>query len=347
MDVALFDYHLPLDLIAQRPAERRDQSRLLRLDRASGTVEHRAFGELPQLLRPGDLVMLNDTRVIPARLLLRRQSGARIDGLFLRARDDGCWEMLLRGRGRIRADEALLVEGAEGQTLLLKESAGEGLWLVLPQPGVESQELLARAGHPPLPPYIERKEVCDEIERLDRERYQTVYARQPGAVAAPTAGLHFTPEILDELRRRDIETVYLTLHVGLGTFKPVTAGQVEEHRMHGERFSLPQATAEAARRARAEGRRVVAVGTTVVRVLESVVRCGGLRQAEGETDLFIYPPFEFRVVEALVTNFHLPRSTLLMLASAFAGREFLLRAYRAAIEQKYRFYSYGDACLIE
>lgn len=347
MDVSLFDYHLPVELIAQRPAARRDESRLLRLDRASGAVEHHRFSRLPSLLRPGDLLVLNDTRVIPARLTLRRKTGARIDGLFLRVADGGRWEMMLRGRGRIRQGEALQVEGAEQQTLTLLERAADGLWLVEPGPQVDPEALLATVGRAPLPPYIRREAADGDLDREDRTRYQTVFARMPGAVAAPTAGLHFTPELLASFQQRGIQLVYLTLHVGPATFRPVTADRVEDHHMHGERFSLPGATADVVRRARSEGRRVVAVGTTTVRVLESVIRGAGLRETEGETDLFIYPPFEFRAVDALVTNFHLPRSTLLMLASAFAGREVLLRAYQEAIERGYRFYSYGDACLIE
>jgi S-adenosylmethionine:tRNA ribosyltransferase-isomerase len=347
MDVSLFDYWLPAERIAQRPADRRDRSRLLRLDRASGSLGHHHFVELPAILRPGDLVVLNDTRVLPARLVLRRRTGSRVDGLFVRALADGCWEMMLRGRGRIRAGETLGVEGDAAQSIELLAPGGEGLWRVAPRPAVEAADLLDRAGGAPLPPYIQRKEADAPLGRLDRERYQTVYAEVPGAIAAPTAGLHFTAELLAALASRGIETAHLTLHVGLGTFKPVTAARVEDHRMHAERFHLPGATAEAVRRARGEGRRVVAVGTTTVRVLESAARSGGLREAEGETDLFIYPPFQFEAVDALLTNFHLPRSTLLMLVAAFAGREPLLRAYQAAIDEGYRFYSYGDACLIE
>lgn len=348
METSLFDYHLPVDRIAQRPADRRDQSRLMLLDRATGAIEDRQFSQLPTLLRPGDLLVANDTKVLPARLSLRRLTGSQIEGLFLQAAADGHWEMMIRGRGRIHPGETVAVAGAEGQTLVLVDSLGEGLWRVRPEPAVDHQDLLRRVGRAPLPPYIQRKTSDQALDAQDRERYQTVFADQPGAVAAPTAGLHFTPELIAELKRRDILTVPLTLHVGLGTFKPVTAQRVEDHRLHGERYRLPAATATAVRNARAEGRRIVAVGTTVVRVLESLAAArAGFHQAEGETDLFIYPPFEFRVVGALITNFHLPKSSLLMLVSAFAGREFILRAYHEAISRGYRFYSYGDACFIE
>jgi len=347
METSLFDYYLPHDRIAQHPSDRREQSRLLRIDRASGAVEHRRFLDLPRLLRPGDLLVLNDTRVLPARLTLRRGTGARIDGLFVRALADGRWEMLLRGRGRLRPGEALVVDGAAEQGMQLIERGDDGVWTVAADPAVDPAALLDRVGRAPLPPYIRRPHADEALGRADLERYQTVFARQPGAIAAPTAGLHFTPELIEDIRRREIGIAYLTLHVGLGTFKPVTAERVEDHRMHGERFSLSAATAEAVAAARREGRRVVAVGTTAVRVLEHVAREGGFRESEGETALFIHPPFEFRAVDALITNFHLPRSTLLMLVSAFAGRELVLRAYQEAIDAEYRFYSYGDACLIE
>jgi S-adenosylmethionine:tRNA ribosyltransferase-isomerase len=347
MDTSLFDYQLPSDAIAQKPVDIRPQSRLLRLDRATGSLSHHRFLELPSLLRTGDLLVLNDTRVLPARLTLRRETGSRIDSLYVRTLTDGRWEMMLRGRGRIREGETLRVEGAEGQSLRLDANAGEGLWTATPQPPAEAPALLAKVGRMPMPPYIERREQVGDLDQLDAERYQTVYARESGAVAAPTAGLHFTTELLEELRQRGIQAAYLTLHVGLGTFKPVAAERVEDHPMHPERFHLPAATATAVSRARSEGRRVVAVGTTTVRVLESIGHAQGLGDISGETNLFIYPPYKFRVVDALITNFHLPRSTLLMLVAAFAGREFLLSAYRAAIDAGYRFYSYGDACLIE
>lgn len=347
MDTSLFDYRLPAEAIAQAPADRRDASRLMRLCRTSGTIDHHRFAELPDLLRPGDLMVFNDTRVVPARLAMRRRTGSRIDGLFLRRLDDGRWEVMLRGRGRLKEGESLVIDGAGEQSLRLDAHQGEGLWVVTPQPDADPHDLLRRVGRTPLPPYIDRRSADEPTSAMDAERYQTVFARHDGAVAAPTAGLHFTPEVIGRLGQRDIELAYLTLHVGLGTFRPVTADRVEDHRMHSERFELPAATAEAIRRAKAQGRRIVAVGTTSVRVLETVARRGPLAPCAGETNLFIYPPFEFKLVDVLVTNFHLPRSTLLMMVGALAGREFLLRAYEEAIREGYRFYSYGDSCLIE
>ncbi|MBN2581473.1 MAG: tRNA preQ1(34) S-adenosylmethionine ribosyltransferase-isomerase QueA [Planctomycetes bacterium] len=347
MDTSLFDYRLPAEAIAQRPTNRRDASRLMRLCRTTGTIDHHRFSDLPDLLRPGDLMVLNDTRVVPARLMLRRQTGSRIEGLFLRKLDGEQWEVMLRGRGRLKESESLLIDSEPQQTLRLDTNQGEGLWIVTPQPQVEPLELLQRVGQTPLPPYIERRKSDGPTRDMDVNRYQTVFARQDGAVAAPTAGLHFTPEVFERLRERDIEQVYLTLHVGLGTFRPVTAARVEDHRMHHEQFHLPGDVAEIIHRAKSQGRRIVAVGTTTVRVLETVARQGPLQECRGTTNLFIYPPFEFKMVDVLVTNFHLPRSTLLMMVAAMAGREFLLRAYQEAIEKGYRFYSYGDSCLIE
>ncbi len=347
MDTALFDYRLPAEAVAQTPADRRDASRLMRLCRTSGTIDHHRFVELPELLRPGDLMVFNDTRVLPARLAMRRRTGSQIEGLFLSRLDDGRWEVLLRGRGRLKPGESLVIDGAPEQSLRLDAHQGEGIWIVTPQPDADPYDLLRRVGRTPLPPYIDRRNVDERTAAMDAERYQTVFARRDGAVAAPTAGLHFTPEVIERLRQRDVELAYLTLHVGLGTFRPVTADRVEDHRMHSERFELPADTAEAIHRAKAQGRRVVAVGTTTVRVLETVARRGPLGPCSGQTNLFIYPPFEFKLVDVLVTNFHLPRSTLLMMVSALAGREFLLRAYEEAIRQGYRFYSYGDSCLIE
>jgi S-adenosylmethionine:tRNA ribosyltransferase-isomerase len=344
-----FDYQLPPDRIAQEPARPRDAARLLVLDRGTGAVAHRRFGELPDLLRPDDLVVLNEARVIPAAFTARRASGARIEGCFLCALEGGEWEVLLKGRGRLRPRETLGLVDAAGDVraeVELTERGEGGVWRVRPRGDVEPLALLEAIGRPPLPPYIRRSGPDDPRLRLDRADYQTVYARRDGAVAAPTAGLHFTPAVLARLAERGIESARVTLDVGLGTFQPIRALRLAEHRMHEEHFEISAESAAAIHRARAAGRRVVAVGTTTVRALESAVEGGGVREARERTRLFIYPPYRFRVVGALVTNFHLPRTTLLALVCAFAGREHILAAYAEAIRAGYRFYSYGDAMLI-
>ena len=335
------DYHLPESLIAQEPAARRDASRLLVVRRREGALEHRTFADLPELLHPGDLLVLNDTRVLPARLVGRRErTGGRWEGLFLQADAEGRWELLCQTRGRLTEGETVLVEPGPLRLTLVGHSGGH--WLARPEAPGDAFELLERHGRVPLPPYIRKGEARAE----DRDRYQTVYARQAGAVAAPTAGLHFTPEVFAALERCGIGRAFVTLHVGVGTFQPIKVEDVRLHEMHREWGQLPAATAEAIAACKARGGRVVAVGTTAVRVLETVTATGPPRPWSGETELFIYPPYEFRCVDALVTNFHLPRSTLLLLVGAFAGMELMRRAYETAVQHLYRFYSYGDAMLI-
>jgi S-adenosylmethionine:tRNA ribosyltransferase-isomerase len=346
-----FDYPLEPELIAQRPAGRREASRLMRLFRGSGAVEHRRFSELPELLRPGDLLVLNDTRVVPAKLAARRRTGGRIDGLFCREIRPGRWEVLLRGAGRCRPGEPLALDADAAVTMTIDENLGAGRYVVRVTPPRPAEALLDRIGAAPLPPYIRRP--ADMTDEADRQRYQTVYASRPGAVAAPTAGLHFTEKLLADLARCGIQTATVTLHVGPGTFLPVKAERPRDHPMHAEWYELPPEAARDVAQARREGRRVVAVGTTSVRVLETVATGGELRGASGWTDLFIHPPASFRAVDALITNFHLPRSTVLMLVAAFCdpggtgGVEVVLRAYAEAQRRRYRFYSYGDAMLIE
>ncbi len=335
------DYHLPPELIAQEPVPQRDRSRLLVLRRATGELAHHVFADLPELLSPGDLLVLNDTRVLAARLYGRRaRTGGKWEGLFLREVPGGAWEMLCQTRGRPTAGEVIHIEPGPLELCLLEKTA-EGHWLVQP-PGGSTPEVLERHGHVPLPPYIRKGHDCDD----DRARYQTVYAQSPGAVAAPTAGLHFTPALFDRLAARGVTRAFVTLHVGLGTFQPIQVDDYRTHRMHREWGALPAETVAALAACRARGGRVVAIGTTSVRVLETVAAAGPLRAWFGETDLFIHPPYKFRAVDALVTNFHLPRSTLLLLAGAFASVEPLRRAYRTAVEERYRFYSYGDAMLV-
>jgi len=336
---AEFEYELPEGRIAQRPRPR-GTSRLLVLDRSSGEVRHRRVRDLPALLRPGDLVLLNDTRVIPARLFARRETGRRFEVFLLRPLGGGAWEALVRPSARAREGERL--EAGDGGTVALERRLGEGRWVVGGEPPLDLARV-ERLGRAPLPPYIRR-----EAEPADRERYQTVYARRPGAVAAPTAGLHLTPELLEALAARGIETVSVTLHVGIGTFRPVSVERVEAHRMHAERYEISPEAAAAINRTLAAGRRIVCVGTTTVRTLEAALAAGGgtVRPGGAETDLFIRPGHRFLGVGALLTNFHLPRSTLLMLVAALAGRDRVLAAYREAIARGYRLFSYGDAMLV-
>jgi S-adenosylmethionine:tRNA ribosyltransferase-isomerase len=350
---AEFDYELPDAAIADRPAPR-GESRLLVVSR-EGPERHRRVRDLPALLRPGDLVVVNDTRVIPARLFGRRagagaegEGRGRIELLLVEKRSETEWEALAKPGRRARPGTVIEFQAGTGSTVLtaeVLEKRQDGRHLVRFSEAVEGH--LDRLGHIPLPPYIKRPD-----DPADRERYQTVFAKHPGAIAAPTAGLHFSAALLEELRGKEIEIAPVTLHVGIGTFKPVTAELVHEHRMESERYAVPEETAAAIAQTHARGGRVVAVGTTVVRTLESAALAAGGGEGEvlpgaAATELFITPGFRFQVVDVLLTNFHLPRSTLLMLVSAFAGRDRVLAAYREAVAEGYRFYSYGDAMLAE
>lgn len=352
-----FDYDLPPELIAQEPLETRDASRLLVLERATGRIDHRRFTDLPVLLAPGDTLILNDTKVRPARLIGRRVSpgaSGRAEVLLSEraAEEPGprggqIWRGLVRGARR----PGDLIDFGEGLTGCLLSREREGLWTVelLADPGGDPlRDLLERCGRMPLPPYIRRSaDGADPRDAADRHRYQTVYAAHPGAIAAPTAGLHFTPELIERIRSRGVSAETLTLHVGIGTFRPVRVEPIEQHRIPEEAYAIPAAAARAAARTREAGGRVVAVGTTVARALEATCSDDGrIGAGAGRCDLFIRPGHHFRAVDALVTNFHLPRSSLLMLVSAFAGRERVLAAYEDAVRSGYRFYSYGDAMFI-
>ncbi len=338
-------YDLPPELIAQTPIQPRDASRLLVLERSTGRVSHSRFGELRGLMRAGDTLVVNRTRVVPARFFVRRTTGGVVEGLFLSVAANGCWLTVLKAGGRLRPGEKLHFRDGPW-TMELVEPREQGQWLVRPDVELPAHTILERVGRTPLPPYIKRSQE-DPREGEDRGRYQTVYAEESGAVAAPTAGLHFTDELLDELRALGVGVARLTLHVGLGTFKPVTAERLQEHHMHSERYELPVSAAEQINRTRAGGGRIVCVGTTTVRTLETCADDdGSVHPGTGETDLFIYPPYRFKAVDVLLTNFHLPGSTLLALVFAFAGREATLAAYQQAIDRRYRFYSYGDAMLI-
>ncbi len=333
MKTSDFDYHLPEEKIAYRPLGERENSRLMVLDRGEGKISHRRFFELPGILKAGDLLVLNNTRVIPARLIGKRASGDRIEVLLVERHDERRWGCLVRNPKNNLEIE--FERGVKGR--LLRNGSRE--WLIEFK---EKTDYLDGIGSMPLPPYIKR-----EPDEKDRVSYQTVYAKNEGAIAAPTAGLHFTPELLGRLQEGGVETAYVTLHVGIGTFKPVKTENIEQHEMHAEYREVPGETAGAVNDAKARGRRVIAVGTTVMRTLESSVdESGEVVKTSGPTGLFICPGFRFRVVDALITNFHLPRSTLLMLVSAFAGREFIFQAYEEAKEAGYRFLSYGDAMFI-
>ncbi|HEX9189387.1 MAG TPA: tRNA preQ1(34) S-adenosylmethionine ribosyltransferase-isomerase QueA, partial [Vicinamibacteria bacterium] len=326
-DVGAYDFALPPELVAQEPLGRRDASRLLVLGRRTGALRHHVFADLPELLRPGDLLVTNRSRVFPARLLGRRAGGGAAEVLLVRRREDDLWEAMVRP-GR-RLGPGGLVTIAPGFAVRVEAPAGRpGPYRLvrLLSEGLDPAAAIERHGHVPLPPYVRRRDTAAELDR-----YQTVYAREPGSVAAPTAGLHFTSELLQRLRTRGVERQEIVLHVGPGTFRPVEAEDIREHRVDPERFVIPDETAAAVDRARAEGRRVVAVGTTATRALESALGdAGRLRPGEGETDLVVRPGHDFRAIDALVTNFHLPRSSLLLLVAAFAGRERVLAAYEEA-----------------
>jgi S-adenosylmethionine:tRNA ribosyltransferase-isomerase len=347
MLVTDFDYNLPRELIAQQPLEPRDSSRLLVLDRADGSTRDAQFRDIRRWLKPGDVLVLNNTKVIPARVFGKLATGATLELLLLRQLEPGMWEVLTRPGRKAKPGAVVQFGGFSAQIV---ERRPDGLRVVRFTPP-DITEMMRERGGMPLPPYI--REEC-----RDPGRYQTVFAKVDGAVAAPTAGLHFTPELLENLNKDGIETASVTLHAGLGTFRPVKADNVEEHAIHEEEFELDAEAADKVNRALAEGRRVVCVGTTTVRVLEGQARAmtndecrvsnGGWRvkAGKGMTKLYIFPGYEWKVAGALLTNFHLPKSTLLMLVSSFAGRERVLEAYRHAIEQKYRFYSFGDAMLV-
>ena len=337
-----FSYELPPGRIAQT-AVGRGQSRLLTLQRRDGSIRHRTIADLPKLLHPGDLLLVNNTRVIPARLWARRPTGRRFELLLLESIDPTRWRTLLRPSSRAREGERLQL--ADGGTVIVEARTGRGEWAIRCDPPLDLQRLEG-LGEPPLPPYIQRP---DGALPEDRQRYQTVYASEPGAVAAPTAGLHLSEELLRQVVDRGCHLVAVTLHVGPGTFRPVEVEDPREHIMHTERYHIGPAAADQLNAALRRGQRIVCVGTTTVRTLEAalIVGDGEVRAGSGATDLFIAPGFQFRGTGALLTNFHLPRSTLLMLVSAFAGRERILAAYREAVSQQYRFYSYGDAMFLD
>ncbi|GIO87951.1 S-adenosylmethionine:tRNA ribosyltransferase-isomerase [Paenibacillus faecis] len=342
MNVDLYDFELPEELIAQTPLAERTASRLLALNKRDGSIRHHsAFSEILEYLQPGDTLVLNDTRVIPARLFgVKEDTGAKAEVLLLKNLGEDRWEALVKPGKKLRTG-AVIRFGEELQATIEQEGEMGGRVLRFSYQGIFN-EILDRLGQMPLPPYI--KEKLD-----DRERYQTVYSKHEGSAAAPTAGLHFTEELLDEIRDKGVDIAFVTLHVGLGTFRPMSVDRVEDHVMHEEYYVLPQETADLLNATKARGGRIIAVGTTSARTLETVAqKCGGgpVVESSGWTGIFIYPGYSFGLVDALITNFHLPKSTLVMLVSALAGRETILRAYREAVEHRYRFFSFGDAMFI-
>ncbi len=327
-----FDYELPEELIAQKPVEPRDLSRLMVVNRETGKIEHRIFRDIIEYLKPNDLLVFNVTKVIPARLYARKITGANVEILLLEKVDGRKWKCLVKPGRKVKPGTELM-----GTTFKVRcvERGEEGTRILEFDDVVEN--IIEREGKTPLPPYVH--------EEIELDSYQTVYAKVAGSVAAPTAGLHFTPELLDKIRSMGVEFAEVVLHVGIGTFRPIKNPFIEEHEMHSERYMIDEENALKIWKAKEEGRRIVAVGTTSVRVLETVAMEGRKKRYQGETSLFIYPPFEFKMTNALITNFHLPRSTLLVLVSTFVGRELVMRAYSEAIRERYRFYSLGDACL--
>lgn len=343
-----FDYELPQELIAQYPCEKRDNSKMLVLDKAEKSIQHKHFYDIVDFLDEDCVLILNNTKVIPARLYGEKEgTGAKIEIFLLKERDNHNWEVLIKPSKRVKSGTKIKVS-TELSVEVIEALEDDGKWLVHLDYAGNIFEVLQRVGNIPLPPYIERKMSSDELKKLDFQRYQTVYALNEGSVAAPTAGLHFTEEILEKLRLKGVEIGYVTLNVGLGTFRPVKCENVLDHKMDSETFEITQETADLINSAKSKGKKLVAVGTTTVRTLETAFKIYGKIQAcQNSSELFIYPPYEFKVVDNLITNFHLPKSTLLMLVSALMGKDFIFEAYKEAIANKYRFYSYGDCMYLQ
>ncbi len=347
------DFQLPPELIAQTPPPNRGESRLLHYARPTREIHHRKFSDLPSILRPGDVMVFNDSKVIPARFYLRKQTGGKVEALFLQQIEPRKWLVLLKDLGNSDPILTLPLPGSTkadeegGLPVRVLERRGAGEFVIGLSQAIPAVQLLMQIGRMPLPPYIRRQKQSDERDEMDRQRYQTVYAHQPGAVAAPTAGLHFTPEILQRLEGMGIERVMVTLHVGAGTFKPITSDTLAAHAMHSESYAISDQAAHTLNRAKKENRRLIAVGTTSARVLESQPDDRPIAAGAGSTNIFIYPPYRWKYVGALITNFHLPRSTLIALVAAMTGLEEQRRIYQEAIAERYRFFSYGDAMMME
>ena len=345
MKLSDFDYDLDESLIAQMPSQKRDNSRLMHLIRQTETIEHKHFYDIVDLLNENDFLVLNDTKVIPARIFAKKSTGANIEIFLLKEVEPKVWEVLLKPAKRVKTGDVLSCGDKLSAKLLEKND--ETCKMELSYDG-NIYAVLDEIGQMPLPPYIERRMSNEELKKLDYERYQTVFAKHSGSVAAPTAGLHFTKEILKKLQDKGVDIAYVTLNVGLGTFRPVKCENILEHKMHSEEFEIPNDTANKINQAKQQGKNIVAVGTTSVRTLETAMaQFGKIQECKSHSELFIYPGYKFQIVDKILTNFHLPKSTLLMLVSAFADKEFIFNAYKQAIAEKYRFFSYGDCMLIE
>lgn len=347
MFVSEFDYELPENLIAQLPAEKRENSRMMVLERGSRTISHKHFYDIVDLIDENTLLVLNNTKVMPARLIGYKDTGAKIEVFLLKQLMEQKWEVLIKPSKRVKP-ETIIKICDELSVRAIEHTEEDGGWIVELIYEGNILDVLHRNGNIPLPPYIERKLADEDIKKLDFERYQTVYAKDEGSVAAPTAGLHFTEEILEKLKNKGVEIAYVTLNVGLGTFRPVKCENILDHKMHSESFEITEETAKKINEAKAKGKKITAVGTTTVRTLETAFQqFGEIKACNSASELFIYPPYEFKVIDNLITNFHLPKSTLLMLVSALAGKDFIFEAYKEAVENKYRFFSYGDCMFIK
>ena len=350
MHLSDYDYNLPENLIAQLPADKRENSKMMVLSRAKHSIEHKHFYDIVDYIDSNSILVLNNTKVLPARLYGKKEeTGAKIEVLLLKSvsADGHIWEVLIKPSKRVKVGTVVKVSD-ELAINILEKKEDDGEWVVELLCDGNVLDVLHRNGNIPLPPYIERKMAGEDLKKLDFERYQTVYAKDEGSVAAPTAGLHFTQEILEKLKQKGVEIAYVTLNVGMGTFRPVKCENILEHKMHSEAFEITEEAAAQINRAKEAGKKVIAVGTTSVRTLETAYQKFGKVQAcQDSSELFIYPPYKFGVVDELITNFHLPKSTLLMLVSAFAGKDFIFEAYKEAVENKYRFFSYGDCMFIK
>ncbi len=349
MKIEDFDYEMPEELIAQKPSEKRDEARLLVVHRDTGKIEHKKFYDILDYLKKGDCLVMNDSKVIPARLFgVKEHTGAKVEFLLIKRKEDDIWEAMVRPGRRLRPGDVVIFFEEPLMKAKIKDYGKDGTRIVEFEYEGIFMERLEEIGSMPLPPYIERAG-----DDSDKERYQTVYCREEGSVAAPTAGLHFTEKILEKAQEKGVETIYVTLHVGIGTFRPVKCENIEDHSMHFEEYHISEESVDKINRAKREGRRIISVGTTSTRTLESAAYydeeagCMQVKSGDGDTDIFIYPGYEFKIIDSLITNFHLPKSTLLMLISALYDREKILETYREAIEKRYRFFSYGDAMFIE